>query len=129
MTPVSRHGLVRVICVIPALMLLTMSAGSASASGQAPDGRVLKVTQSAEIYTDAQGNADAGYEVQAVVQNRGGRATFVVTATLSCSEGEWKRSRTIILAQEATEIVSFAFPQPTLSATDIRSLARIEIEH
>ncbi len=89
------------------------------------DPRVLRVTQDAHIFTDKNGDPDAGFMVKAIVQNRGTKARIVVSATLSCSEGEWTRRRTILLDTEETDEVRFGFPEPTIGAEDVKSIVRV----
>ncbi len=115
----------RMIRMLAFALLFTVG----QSEGGAPwDARVLLVKTEPQAFADARGEPDFGYMVRATVQNRGTRGVFVVTATLSCSEGEWASKRTVLLENEQTDEVKFAFPQPTLSAQDVKSRVGIAPE-
>lgn len=71
------------------------------------------------------GELDAGFKVTGTVQNSGDQSAFEVTTTLSCSEGEYVRKRTVMMGSGEMNTMQFDFPEPTINASDAKAIVRI----
>jgi hypothetical protein len=69
------------------------------------------------------GEPDAGYKVQVRLKNIGQAGEFRVRARLGTSEGDMERTRTISLQANELEVIRFDFPEPTINASNIQTIA------
>jgi hypothetical protein len=86
--------------------------------------KVVTVTVNPDVFL-INGDLDAGYKVTGTIQNSGDPSVFEVTATLSCSEGEYVRKRTLLMASGEQQSMQFDFPEPTVNATDATAIVRV----
>jgi hypothetical protein len=86
--------------------------------------KVTTVTVSPDVFL-INNNLDAGFKVTGTVQNSGDQSAFEVTATLSCSEGEYVRKRTVLMASGEMNSMQFDFPEPTINASDAKAFVRV----
>lgn len=63
---------------------------------------------------------DYGYQLAAVVFNKGEAGWAAIVARLSTSEGEYERKETLFMAKEAALTLAYDFPEPTLAAKNIQ---------
>jgi hypothetical protein len=67
------------------------------------------------------GQLDAGYVAKVDVKNKGDRRNLTLGAVLMTSEGDFRRNQLLLFEAGATRTVSFQFPEPTISATNVRA--------
>ena len=80
------------------------------------------VSQSArhEIFLTGQGEADAGIIVEVMVKKTEKSGNVTLKTTVSSTEGNIEKERTVSIALNSTEKVALAFPELTINANDIR---------
>jgi hypothetical protein len=113
--------------------LLLVAVAAVLAGCPAPEAKVPKRIVKVEVVNVGvkdeifliNGDLDAGFKVTGTVQNGGDRGLFEVAATLSCSEGEYTKKRTLLLEQNQNDVVAFDFPEPTANATNAKAIIRV----
>lgn len=84
------------------------------------DCRVLSV----EVVPDTfiiNGNFDFGYAVKAVVRNAGKRGEVTIEAYLSSSEGNLKRTQSLVFDANQQSTLQYQFSEPTLNASGVQA--------
>ncbi len=67
------------------------------------------------------GEPNAGFELTVDVMNPGpSKALFRIVATLSTSQGEFRRAQNLELAPGVTQTLKYGFHEPTINATNIQ---------
>lgn len=67
------------------------------------------------------GQLDAGFTTAVDVTNNGGSRNLVLSALLTTSEGDFRRAQTLYFEDGQTRRVTFQFPEPTITATGIKT--------
>ena len=99
------------------LILLLIGAFLSSAgSGAECELSDLYTNQSVAL-TD--GDFDASHVIKATVRNVGKPGNITVRAELSTSEGNFVREQTLMLDAGETRPLSYAFPEPTINASNV----------
>jgi hypothetical protein len=106
-----------------AIVLLSMALLDACTRG--PHGSVWNITRQ-EHPALINGDMDWGSEVRFDVKNDGGRGMVHITVTLSCSEGQWKRSQDLLLEEGQPRHLTYFFQEPTIAATNFQALVRAD---
>jgi len=81
-------------------------------------GRVEKVSAEGDVMI-VDGEPDYGIKVTVIVKNVGESGSLRITARLSCSEGEWERTRNLHFNANEAKTLTYSFHEPTINATDI----------
>jgi hypothetical protein len=106
-----------------AAFFLLLAAGSVP-TGPAPN--VLSKSVSQQIYTDEDGDPDAGYRVTSIIKNDGQAGKIKVDVTLFCSEGTFDRYRTTSFEAGEVKQLMFDFEEPSWAADDVKYLVEVE---
>ncbi len=103
------------ICGVPMVML----AGCFNTASCQLD----QVTMNPDVFF-INGQIDAGYVVNVLAQRKGNAGTLVIDTTLSSTEGDVTKRRTVYFNEDEAQVVSFEFPEPTITAQQVTASAR-----
>lgn len=68
------------------------------------------------------GEPDAGFTVHATIANTGKEGPIKVKAVLTTSEGTFTREQSVSFPENATRVLDFGFPEPTINATNVQGV-------
>jgi hypothetical protein len=63
---------------------------------------------------------DAAYNMTFAVVNDGEQGEVQILPRISTSEGEWRRSQTLVMEKGERRTFSYTFPEPSISATNVQ---------
>lgn len=66
------------------------------------------------------GNPDYGIRVSFTLSNIGESGEITVSPWVSCSEGEWSKSQTLVLEAGQSMDLTYFFEQPTVNSTNVQ---------
>lgn len=98
---------------------MAVIAGIASESSSKAECKLLDNSLEADVFF-IQGEPDAGYRYNVTMENVGEKGEITITAVLSTSEGVFKREQTLLFDKQEIRKLSFAFPEPTINASNIQ---------
>lgn len=102
---------------------LVLAAGSFPLS---PEPEVLSRDLSAAVFSNRQGEPDAGFKATYLIRNKGVAGTMRVRVSLFCSEGTFHRERTVRIGEGETQQLIFQFAEPSMFADNARIVEQIE---
>ena len=112
--PVKKRGWGRIIAIAGGVVLILALAGNLLVPLAGCDVANIEITADTFLID---GSFDAGFALTADVVNSGDAAAlFRVVATLSTSEGDFKRTQEIVLQPEVTRALQYGFHEPTVNA-------------